>query len=1105
MRKTTLLLTVLLLHALLALSQSRTVTGQIKDGKGDPVPFASIKVKGAKTGVAADASGNFTMTIPNNNAIIVISAAGFEEVQQPAGSDAVLSITLPNSRGALTEVVVTALGIRRDKRELSSATQTISGDLVNRSGSGNALSDLNGKASGLTVINSSGDPGSGTYIRLRGVTSVTGNNQPLMIVDGVPIDNSINNYDATSATPNVSGANSNLTGGVQPSNRGIDLNPADIESVTLLKGPAATALYGIQAASGALIITTKKGGSGRKGTSISVTSSVSWESHTNLPPLQHMYSQGGSGIYQGPKGNGDRRTTWGALIDTLYWDGVPNIWDPNGNIVGASNPNRKTKVTPYDVYDFFQTGMTYNNSIALSGGTAKQNFRMSLSNVKQTGIIPKSNYNKTNFTINGQTSITDRLTISSGLNFVHTVGDKVQQGSNVSSVMLGLLRTPPTFDNSYGLGKNAASDPRSYLQSVGGVFTNDQRDYRGGPGYDNPYWTINRNPFHEEMNRVFGFAQASYTLTDWMTLNYRLGGDVYAQNAKNAYDINSNAFAAGAIHLLNYTNQQFNSDFTINMKKDLGNGFNGSLLLGHNYFSYANHARLSHGSGFVLPNFLDMSNATSYTTSEGDQKKRTMAFYGEAHLDYKDLLYLTLSGRRETSSTLPESGNSFFYPAAGLAFEFTKLPTFASSKVLNYGKLRLSAAQVGKDAPIQSLKTYFLQGSITDGFTTGIQFPIGGNAGYQISSTTATIGNPNLKPEKTNSYELGTDLGFLQNRIVLNATAYYSKSTEVILTVPIAYSTGWAAEVLNAATITNKGLELTLTGTPVKTTNFNWDITVNWSRNVNRVVSLATGVPKVLIAGFQNGEIDAIAGKAFGQIYGSVYQRSDPNDMNSPLLINDNKTDQGYGMPIVSAQNAPVGDINPEWVGSVTNTLNYKNISLSAQLDVRHGGKIWNGTRGALSYFGTSQETTNRGQAVTFPGVMGHLDANGNVVHYDASGTVEIAKPGVANTTATSYSQYYWQNIGSSFIGPAEASVEDGSFVRIRQVTLSYTLPKELLQKIHFSNATISVFANNPKIWTKYKGVDPETSLAGPANGQGLDYFNNPGTKSYGVRLALDL
>jgi TonB-linked SusC/RagA family outer membrane protein len=1098
MKKHVLLLT-MLLCTLLAFSQDKEVTGKVTDSLGVPIPGASINIKGSRRGTSAGIDGSFKISVPPQ-ATLLISAVGFDAYQTRVGSSGDITVQLRHTTSSLTEIVVTALGIKRDKRELSSATQVISGDMVNQSGNGNALSDLNGKVSGLTIVNSSGDPGSGTYMRLRGVTSITGNNQPLMIVDGVPIDNSINNYDATSANPNVSGANSNLTGGVQPTNRGVDINPADIESVTLLKGPAATALYGIQAASGALIITTKKGGSGKKGTSISFSSSVTFDTHSNLPPMQNIYSQGDGGVYAGPTGAAGRKFSWGAAIDTLYWNGNSNIWDPNGNIVGASDPTKKTKVTPYNAYDFFQTGLTLNNSIALSGGTAKSGFRLSLGNVNQSGIIPLSKFDKTNVSISGQSALSDKLSVSAGVNFVRIANDKVQQGSNVSSIMLGLLRTPPTFDNNYGI-KDAANDPRSYLQPNG-----QQRDYRGGAGYDNPNWTVNRNPFHDEVNRVYGFGQASYQLLDWMQLSYRLGGDVYADNAKSAYDIFSNAFPAGAINLLNYTNQQYNSDFTINMKKNLSKDLTGSLLLGQNYFTFTNRARLSHGSGFVLPDFLDMSNATSYTNTETEQRKRTTAFYGEAHLDYMEMLFLTLTGRREVSSTLPPANNSFFYPSAGLAFEFTRLPGFASNRTLNYGKIRLSAAQVGKDAPIQGLQTYFTQASIADGFTTGIQFPINGNAGYQISSTTSVIGNPNLKAEKTNSYEIGADLGFLQNRIVLNATAYSSKSTDVILTVPIAFTTGYASELLNAATINNKGLEVTLTGSPVKTRDFGWDITINWSRNINKVASLAAGVPKVLIAGFQNGEVDAIAGKPFGQIYGSVYQRSDPTNMSSPLLINDTKGDPGYGMPIVSAQNAAIGDINPDWTGSITNTFTYKSFIISGQLDIRQGGKIWDGTRGAMSYFGTSQESANnRNAPTTFGGVLGHMDANGNVVHYAADGVTELSKPGAVNTVVSAYNEYYWQNIGSSFIGPAEPSVEDGSFVRIRQLSLGYTLPKDLCQKIHFTNVTVTVFSNNLVIWTKYKGVDPETSLAGPANGQGLDYFNNPGTRSYGIRLALGL
>ncbi|MEO8413737.1 MAG: SusC/RagA family TonB-linked outer membrane protein [Ginsengibacter sp.] len=1094
MKRSLIFFTMLMFSVISAFAQNNIVSGTVKDEAGQPVSGASIVIKGTLRGVSADATGEFKINVKAGE-FLEISAANFVTSDVKIGSQNSITVNLKRGNNVMEEVVVTALGVKRDKRELATATQTISSDEINKSGSGNALSELNGKASGLTVINSSGDPGAGTYIRLRGVTSITGNNQPLMVVDGVPIDNSVNAYDPTSATPNVSGPNANQTGGAIASNRGVDLNPSDIESVTLLKGPAATALYGISAASGAIIITTKKGGAG--GTHISFNSSVTLDKVSQLPGLQTQYAQGSNGIYAGPTGNANRKVTWGPAIDTLFWDGVSNIWDPHGNIVGASNPSTQIPVTAYDRYNFFQTGTTYNNNIALSGGNSKSGFRLSLGNLNQVGVIPETKYDKTTLAVSGQSAVSDKFSISAGVNFIRSTNDKVQQGSNVSSIMLGLLRTPPTFDNSYGL-KDPVHNTASYIQPNG-----QQRDYRGGAGYDNPYWTINRIPFHEVVNRVFGYAQASYQLFDWISFNYRLGGDVYSQNDKNAYDLFSNQFPAGAIHISNYTNEQYNSDFTINLKKNLSRDFIGSLLLGQNYFTSTYNTALSHGTGFVLPDFLDMSNATSYSTTELQTKKRTTAFYGEAHLDFKDMLYLTLSGRRETSSTLPAANNSFFYPSASLAWEFTRIPFLSAGKVLNYGKIRMSAAQVGKDAPVQGLLTYFGQALIADGFTTGIQFPINGNAGYQLSSTIATIGNPDLKAEKTNSYELGTDLGFWQNRVVLNATAYYSKSTDVILIVPIAYSTGFAAELLNAGTITNKGLEITLNTTPIKIKDFRWDLNFNWSRNINKVTALAEGVPKVLIAGFQNGEVDAIAGKAFGQIYGSVYQRSDPDNMKSPLLINDIPGDPGFGMPIVSAQNAAIGDINPDWTGSVINTLTFKGISIGVQLDTRQGGVIWNGTRGAMSYFGTSAESGNRNAPVTFNGVLGHLNAGGNVVHYE--GATEVSKAGSVNTNVTTYNQYYWQNVGSSFVGPAEPSIEDASWTRIRQVSLGFELPKSLIQKAHFTNVSLTVFANNPFLWTKYKGVDPETSLAGPANGQGLDYFNNAGTKSFGMRLSLGL
>ncbi|MBZ5859407.1 SusC/RagA family TonB-linked outer membrane protein [Flavihumibacter profundi] len=1100
-----LLLTALFICSMTALAQTRKVSGQVKDNKGQVVPFATISEVGTSNAVQADENGNYIIVV-KPGARITVSAVGYQPKTLTADTDT-LQFTLTAGEAQMQEVVVTALGIKREKRALTYATQTIGSDQLSKSGLGNPLSELEGKAAGLTVINSAGDPGAGTYIRLRGVTSITGDNQPLMVIDGVPVDNSINNYDPTSATANVSGANANLTGGTIPSNRGLDLNPNDIESITVLKGPAATALYGIRAASGALIITTKRGVAGQK-MRVDFSSTTSSSSTNQLPELQDKYSQGSNGIYRAPNsGNSNRRITWGAALDTLSWDGVSNEWDPHGNIVGKSSPLAKIPVTPYDRYEFFKTGLALDNNIAISGSTERSAFRASIGNIYQEGVIPKTKYSKTSFSLNGQMKLTDKLNISGSMTYINSNNDKVQQGSNVSGVMLGLLRTPPNFDNSWGLS-NAQDDERAYVIAS----TGDQRNYRGGAGYDNPYWTVNRNPFNEIVNRVFGNLQTNYQIADWIGLSYRFGGDVYSQDAKNFYDINSNAFRAGKGIINEYFNNQYVSDFTINLKHTFSSDLSGTLLLGHNYFYTQSSGRTAIGDALIAPKFFDLSNALTYTGLESDAAKRTMAFYGDAELAYRKMLYLSLTGRRETSSTLPENNRNFFYPSAGLTWLFSELPAL-KDKFLTYGKLRLSYAQVGKDAPVFGDKTYYRPGAMNDGFTSGILFPINNGSpigGYQITSTISVIGNSDLKPEKTSSYEVGAELGFLKSRINFTGTYYYSKTVDAIFTVPFTYTTGFASKLQNAGEITNHGFELSLNTTPVKTNDLTWDLNFNWALNRNMVTKLYTGVDKVLVAGFQNGEIDAFEGKPFGQIFGSVYVRANASSSTTSkelpsgqLLINDNTTDNGYAMPIVAAQNAIMGDINPDWQGSVINNLTWKGLSFGFQIDVRQGGAIWNGTRGALSYFGTSKETENRGSSKVFTGLKGHLNASGAIVHFDANGN-EVSGPGDANTTSAVLNQYYWQNIGSSFIGPSEPSVEDGSFVKLRQVSLGYNFPKSLVGK-KFRTLNITVFANNILIHTNYKGVDPETSLAGPANGQGLDYFNNPGIKTYGVRLNVGL
>lgn len=1101
MNKSTGLLTLLLCSFSLVFAQN-PIKGKVTDlQSGSPLPGVSVNIRGTQEGTLTDADGNFSITV-KGKVTLIFSNVGYKPQSINAAPGQMITVTLQAESQVLNEVLVTALNIKREKRSLGYAAQTIGSEQLNKSGTSNPLSELNGKASGVTVINSSGDPGAGTYIRLRGVTSITGNNQPLMVIDGVPIDNSINNFDPTNSGFQASGANGDLTGGSQPTNRGIDLNPNDIESVTILKGPAATALYGIQAASGAVVIATKKGSANpaRRGPAVSFNSSVTMDKVSNLPGLQNRYSQGSDGEYSPPEDGGS--ISWGALIDTLSWDGASDYpFDKHGNIVGKSDHNAKVPVVPYDRYNFFKTGVTYNNNVALSGGTDRGTYRMSLGNLYQTGIIPLSKYVKTNFSLSGTIKLTDKLNASAGITYTNSTNKKVQQGSSLSSIMLGLARTPPTFDNSNG-NSDPAHDKSSYELPDG-----TQRNYRGGGGYDNPYWTINKNPFTSDLDRVFGYGQVSYDLADWINFTYRVGGDVYSQSDKNAYDIGSNQFPAGVIYLVDYTNRQFNSDFTINIKKSFSKDFSGSLLIGHNYFTLNQNNRFMQGNSFLAPDFYDISNVASFLSSESTVRKRTMAFYADIELSYKRMLYLSLTGRQEESSTLPAANNTFFYPSANLGWVFTEMKALKDNNVISFGKLRASFAQVGKDAPPYSLSSPFTPTSIKDGFTTGITFPFPGNiGGYQVSSATTSLGNPDLKPEKTNSYEGGFDIGFFKDRISLSATGYYSRSKDVIFPVSLPYSTGYAGKLLNAAVIDNKGIELTLGVTPVKTTSgLEWRLNFNWSKNINKVVSLAPGFDRFFIAGFGGGEaeIDAVAGQPYGMIYGNTTPHAVLDDPKSPLLITDDPNDPGYGQPVAFGAGPlkVIGNPNPKWIGSVISNLTYKAFTFSFQVDVRHGGDLWNGTRGALINKGTAAITGNRGAPVTFAGLLGHLDASGNVVHFGSDGITELPGAGTANTVATTYSQYYWQNIQNSFGAGQEVDVENGGFTRIRQISLTYDFSKALFKNSSFSGLSLTFFANNAVLWTKYDGVDPETSLAGPANAQGLDYFNNPGTKSYGVRL----
>ncbi len=819
-----------------------------------------------------------------------------------------------------------------------------------------------------------------------------------------------------------------------------------------------------------------------------------------LPAMQNQYGQGSNGIYYGPtSANTGAAYSWGPAIDTLFWNGVPNQWDAHGNIIGATQAAHTPgaiPVTPYNPEDFFVTGNTFNNNIAVSSSSENSGYRMSIGNVSQTGIEPGTDYYKTNVSLSGDINLSKKIKVSGIVTYIKSSKDEEGHGTGQEAIK-GPFITPPTFDNKNG-SNHPINDSSAYVLPAPLSTEWLERNYSagiGGPnylGYDNPYWDANMNPFHQDLDRVIGSMVAEYKLCDWMTITYRLGGDVYEQNESQAV----NTFGLineGSITQQDYYNSQFNSDFIINMKKKINKDFSASLILGQNYFTTFSNLNSMSGTNFVLPTYFSFSNAQNFTASKSETEIRRSAWYGEADLGFKDQLYLSLTGRDETSSTLPVDNDNFFYPSASLSWVFTEPLGLSSNKIFPYGKVRFSYADVGKDAAPHSLQTYYAGAS---------GFPYNGDAGYVLSQT---VGNPNLIPERTTSYETGIDLAFFQNRISINATYYNEKSSDIIVNVPIAYNTGFSSATLNAATITNNGYELSLNTTPVKMKNgFVWNLNFNWSKNNNLVTAIYPGITSQGITPFigaGNGiAIYAGTGYPYGVIAGTTYQNSILNNLSSPVLIDDVKTDAGYGMPLVSSKDTAIGNIQPKWLGSMVNNFSYKGFTLGIQIDVRHGGQIFEGTEAIMDYYGTGIATANRNSSTVFSGVMGHLNAAGQVVHFDANGNV-VAGPGNANTMSAVENEYYWQHIGTQDGGAGQNTIQDGGYVKLRQLSLTYQLPQAVVHKLHLQKVAITFYMNNIILAAKSTGVDPETSNMGPTNGQGMDYFNTPGIKSYGLRL----
>ena len=1064
-------------------AQDRTLTGKVTSSADNlGIPGVSVVVEGTTIGTTTDIDGNYKLNVPATAKQLKFSGVGLKSKTMDITASTSMDVLMDNDVLKLDEVVVTALGISKEKKQLGYAVQEVSGGELARSGEANLVEALSAKVAGVNVISSTGTPGASSYITIRGSHSVFGENQPLFVLDGIPIDNS--SY--VSGNPDE-GRNNLPVGGVANSNRLIDLNSEDIESVTVLKGPAAAALYGVRAANGAIIITSKKGHyTPGKPIHVDFSSSLSWDMVNKLPDLQDTYAQGSNGNYADP--STFNRNSWGPAISTLGYDhDLANPYNNFGTIVPLTDPGVDEPAKAYDPYDFFETGTTANNNISFSGGNETSTFIVSIAHLGQKGVVPKSTFKRTSVRVGGSTDLSKKFKINGSITYSKSGGSRIQQGSNVSGLMLGLTRTAPTFDNTNG-SDDPANDESAYQLPDG-----TPRSYRPGI-YDNPYWTINKNPFHDDVNRMIGNIGLNYELCQWASLAYRVGTDFYSDRRKQAFEIGSGNLPAGQVFEDQHFQRDFNSDLFLTLKKRFGPNFGGSFVLGNNMYSTYHEQLYTQGDGLNIPGFYHISNAQSVLSKEEQDRKRSAAFYFDLEADYKSMLYLGFTGRNEWSTSLPNaSENSFFYPAVNLGFVFTEPLKMSDNKYLPYGKLRFSYAQVGNDAPTYSVFNTYESSGYGDGWASGIFYPYMGVSGFDRFPQLANSG---LEPEKTTALEYGVELKFLKNRLGIDFSYYDSKSEGQIIPVEVAASSGFRNIILNAGDISNKGFEIGAYITPVQTKSFKWDINVNFSTNKNRVESLAEGLESLSLGGFETPGSRAVVGQPYGVIYGGRWLR----DGNGNIVIDDEgdaSTNPNFGFPVVDPEEGVIGDPNPDWLMGIRNTFTYKAFTLTALLDIRKGGDIWNGTEGALVSIGTSATTESRGETKVWEGVSGHLDADGNLV-----------SSGQTNSTQVVLDEQWYRNGNGSGFGPVgEQFIQDGGWVRLREVSLSYHMNPKYLKKTPFASIDISLSGRNLWLDTDYTGVDPETNLTGTGvfRAEGFEYFNMPNTKSYGFTIRLTL
>jgi TonB-linked SusC/RagA family outer membrane protein len=1016
-----------------------TISGRVATDAGTPLGNASVFLQGMNIGAITSDDGQYSITVPASRvtgqpATLTARRIGYKEVSARitlSAGQITHDFTLASNPIQLEGIVVTALGIQRDKRSLGVAQQSVNADELTAARDPNVVNSLSGKVAGVEITND-GPTGGSSRIVIRGENSITGNNQPLFIIDGIPIDN-------TAPRNNGFGRSGGNTG-IDFGNAAQDINPNDIESISILKGANAAALYGSRAANGAVVITTKTG-KGSKGLGITASQNLTFENPLRLPDFQNVYGQGSGGQFEYKDGKGggisdNVNRSWGPKMDgrpiVQWWsNGQPAPWVP----------------APNNVRDFFETGRTSTTNVAVTAASDRADIRLGVTNLDIKGMYPTNTLRRLNTSLNGGAQITPKLSARATLDYIRDDGhDRPTNGYDGNSALFNI--------EIWGGRQRDLAHLKNYIAPDGSQI---------GPNHtttNNPYWIVYMDPNDDSRDRVIGSAQVTYKFTDWLSGMFRTGTDWYRQWQKQIFADGNIAvdYSGGAFFEQLMFNRETNTDFLLTADRDVTSKLNVTLNVGGNRRDNSVRQNNDGTPHLVIPGTYNIANsAVTPQVSAFQSDRRTNSLYGQAQFAWNNYLFMDVTGRNDWSSTLPAENNSYFYPSVSGSFVFTDaIPATRLGGFLSYGKLRGGWTQVGNDADPYQLQNTFTPNT-----------PFGS---VPIFTVPNSIPNPDLKPEKTRSWEVGAELRFLNDRLALDGTYYNKLTSNQIIPAQISSTSGFTSAVLNSGSISNKGVELQLNATPIRDLGgFGWDVTVNFAKNKSEVVSLYKDLQTVVLGSYWGLNVEARKGEAYGALVGNPFLRDGQGNL---ILLN--------GLPQIDPQQRVLGHYTPDWVGGIQNRFHYKDFDLSFLFDTKQGGQIFSTTE----MFGTESGVL----ASTLKGrEQGETLAEGGGLIVPG-----VNPDGTPNTTKVT-AQAYW----NATFQLHEPFVYDASFIKLREVKLGYSAPASLTNRLRISTLYLALVGRNLWLHTNVPDIDPESAFDN-SNVQGIEFAQFPTARSFG-------